>query len=80
LEAVDALQKTAKLPRRLGRHQLDPPRQGDHLKGLPGTEAELLSDPLGNHDQELGGDGRDIRGKNDIRNLMDPNSFCELLG
>jgi hypothetical protein len=52
---------------RLGGHQGDAPRQGDHPKGLPRAEAELLADPLGNHNLELRGNGRDIHGKVVIR-------------
>jgi hypothetical protein len=46
-EGVLAMQTTAQRRWRLGGHQRDAPRQGDHLKGLARTEAELLADCLG---------------------------------
>jgi hypothetical protein len=70
LEAVLTRQKTTQCRWRLGGHQRDAPRQGDHPKDRPGAEAELRADSLGNHDLELGGDGRDIQGNIVIRNTV----------
>jgi len=62
LEGVPAWQKTAQGRWILGGHQLNAPRQGDHLQALAWAEAELLAHPLGNHDLKFRRDGREIHG------------------
>ena len=54
------MQKPAKGNRRLARHQLNAPRQGDHLQLLAGAQAKLLTHPLGDDNLVLGGNGYEI--------------------
>jgi hypothetical protein len=51
------MQKAPKRNRRLAWHQLNAPRQRDHLQLLAGAQAELLTHPLGDDDLVLGGYG-----------------------
>jgi hypothetical protein len=54
LEGVVSLEKPTESGRGLAWHQLNPPRQGNHLKLLSRGKAELLTYPLGDHDLVFG--------------------------
>jgi hypothetical protein len=54
------MQKAPKRNRPLAWHQLNAPRQRNHLQLLAGAQAELLTHPLGDDDLVLGGYGCDI--------------------
>jgi hypothetical protein len=60
LEGVVSLEKPTESARGLAWHQLNPPRQSNHLKLLTRGKTELLAHPLGDHDLVFGGDSGEI--------------------
>ena len=62
------MQKASKGDRGLARHQLNPPRQGDHLQLLTGAQAKLLAHPLRDDDLVLGGYGYEVHKTTVARN------------
>jgi hypothetical protein len=60
LEGVASLEKPTQSGRGLTWHQLNPPRQSNHLKLLSRRKPELLTHPLGDHDLVFGGDSDEI--------------------
>jgi hypothetical protein len=60
LEGVVSLEKPTQSGRGLAWHQLNPPRQSNHLKLLTRGKTELLAHPFGDHDLVFGGDSGEI--------------------